>query len=402
MKKNFSLLALSSILFLCVSCQTERLREVRPGQYIVDSNTRPPVQVAFTDSPQEIPKQTVEEFMRDCKGEPDGRLTKFYRISHQSGDALIAVLNNWKSPQGRILNYPQTKTLVITETPDTMKILAEILGKVDSPSPQVRIKVRMVEMRSGTSFEYGFEYTQDRTGLSGALKQLDVKLNPKNYNDSLKTGATPFQGSTFTLATSGKEAGNIDITIRALQESGKGEIISCPDILVTEGQSATLYTGEQLPFQEVQVQGVTVLYSTKFKDVGARLAVTPNFIGNESVTLRVQPEVSSLTGWTDPSQAGGISNPIISTRRCETTVTMRDGEIFVIGGLLEGKTLLTKRSVPILGSIPLLGYLFSSIRHETDYTQLLFLLKVEIVSPEKPSNAPKILEPEPEPKPEQK
>jgi type II secretory pathway component GspD/PulD (secretin) len=81
---------------------------------------------------------------------------------------------------------------------------------------------------------------------------------------------------------------------------------------------------------------------------------------------------------------------------------MRDGEIFVIGGLLEAKTLVTKRSVPILGSIPLLGYLFSSIRHETDYTQLLFLLKVEIVSPEKPSNAPKILEPEPEPKPEQK
>ena len=401
MRKSFFLVALFSVLLLCVSCTTERLREDRPGHYIVDSKGHAPLQISYTDSPQEIPKQSVEEFMRDCESEPDGRLTKFYRISHQSGDALIAILNIWKSPQGRILNYPQTKTLVITETPDAMKVLAEKLAQLDLQSPQVRIKVRIVEMRSGSAFEYGFEYTQDRTDRSSLLRNLDVKLNPKNYNDSLKTLTPGFQGSTFTLAASGKAAGDIDIKIRALHERGDTEIISCPDILVTEGQSASLLTGEQVPFVESSISSGTVMYSTRYKDVGTQLTVTPNFVGNESVSLRVQPQVSSLTGWTDPVQCG-VSNPIISTRRCETTVTMRDGEIFVIGGLLEAKTLVTKRSVPILGSIPLLGYLFSSIRHETDYTQLLFLLKVEIVSPEKPSNAPKILEPEPEPKPEQK
>jgi type II secretory pathway component GspD/PulD (secretin) len=382
------------VLLFSLSCVTERLQEVAPGQYKVVSNTRPPLQVAPVESSEEVPKQSIDEFMRDCRPEPDGRLTKFYKINCQSGDALIGILNNWKSPQGRIVNYPQTKTLVITETPEAMKVLAEILAKIDSQSPQVRIKVRMVEMRSNINFEYGFEYDQDRTGLGGVLKQLDTRLNPKNYNDSLKTGATPFQGSTFTLATGGKSAGSIDIIIRALHERGAVKIISCPDILVIEGQSATLLTGEQVPFQEVQVLATGPIYSTKYKDVGAQLTVIPTFIGNDSVTLRVQPQVASLTGWTDPSQVGGVSNPIISTRRCETTVTVRSEETLVIGGLLEDKKLLTRRSVPILGSIPVLGYLFSSIRYETDSTQLLFFLTTEIVSPEKPSNAPRILEPQ--------
>jgi type II secretory pathway component GspD/PulD (secretin) len=397
MRKTFFAFLLILVILLSLSCVTERLEEIRPGQYRVIPNTPPPWQITSAPAEQ-VPSQSIEDFMKDCRTEPDGRLTKFYRISHQSGDALIGILNNYKSPQGRIINYPQTKTIVITETPDTMKTLAEILARLDSPSPQVLIKVRMAETRSTSNFEYGFEYNQDRTGRSSLISRLDARLNPKNYNDSLKTGATPFQGSTFTLATSGKAAGDIDIIIRALQESGNVKILSCPDILVTEGQSATLHTGEQVPFQEIQAQGTNLLYFTKFKDVGAHLIVTPNFIGNESVTLRVQPEVSSLTGWTDPSQVGGISNPIISTRRCETTVTVRDGETLVIGGLLEDKKVLTRRSVPILGSIPVLGYLFSSIRYETDRTALNFILNVKIVSPEKPQNAPTIREPEPEAK----
>lgn len=400
MGKAFSCAVLSSVLLLCASCVTERLQEVRPGQYRVESDTHPPLQVVSTESPQEVPKQSVEEFMRDCTQEPDGRLTKFYKISHQSGDALIAILNNWKSPQGRIINYPQTKTLVITETPDTMKVLAEILGRIDSQSPQVRIKVRMAEVRSSSNLEYGLEYGQDRIGKRGIVEKLRARLDPKNFIDSLKIDPTgnAFQGTTLELATGGKNSGNIDIILRALHETGGVKIISCPDILVIEGQSATLLTGEQVPFQEIQVLPTGPLYSTKYKDVGAQLTVSPTFIGNDSVTLRVQPQVASLTGWTDPSLVGGISNPIISTRRCETTVTVKSEETLVIGGLLEDKKLLTRRSVPILGGIPLLGYLFSSIRHETDSTQLLFFLTVEIVTPEKPANLPKILEPQTEQK----
>ncbi|MFH1422574.1 MAG: type II and III secretion system protein, partial [Planctomycetota bacterium] len=256
------------------------------------------------------------------------------------------------------------------------------------------IKVRMVEVGANFGIEYGLEYAQDRSERTSFLKSLNAMLNPKNYLDAQKPGSVAFQGLEAELKSSGRHLGTAEITLRALQEAGETKIISCPDILVIEGQSATLHTGSQVPYQQITVTGANTQYSTGFKDIGAQLTVNANFVGNDSAVLQVKPQVSSLTGWTDPSQVGGISNPMISTRRCETTVTVRDQETLVIGGLLEDKKLLTRRSVPLLGSIPILKYIFSSVRNETETTQLIFFLTIEIISPSKPANSPRILEPD--------
>ena len=185
--------------------------------------------------------------------------------------------------------------------------------------------------------------------------------------------------------------------IRAMHEAGNAEILSCPDVIVSNGATASLHTGQELPHYEMNIIGVQTQYFLRFKRVGVELAVRPLFIGDDAVKLYVKPMVSSLTGWTDPAMAGGISNPIISTRSCETTVSVNSGETLVIAGLLENRKLLVKRSIPILGDIPLLGYLFSSTRHEIDKTQLLFFLTIEVMHPGRPENAPRLVRPD-EPK----
>jgi type IV pilus assembly protein PilQ len=284
--------------------------------------------------------------------------------------------------------------LLITDTEDALKNIARVLRRLDCETPQVRIKVRIVEITATSNLEYGFEYTQDRSGRSSLLKAIDTKLNPKNYNDSLKPGATPFQGATFTLFTSGKHSGEIDVLIRALHEATNAEILSCPDLLVSKGGTASLHTGQEVPYQEVKVIGTQTQYFTQFKKVGVELNVRPILIGEDAVKLYVKPQVSSLTGWTDPALVGGISNPIISSRNCETTVSVEDGQTLVIAGLLENRRLLIKRSVPIIGDIPLLGYLFSSTRHEIDKAQLLFFLTIETVHPGRPENLPRVFRPD--------
>jgi type II secretory pathway component GspD/PulD (secretin) len=408
--KIFSYLLIAGLLLSCVSCVTERF-ELRGKEAVPLQRTRQPLifeqkvddpaqeadtadKEKKTQPPADSEELFIKRFLKDCRKEKDGKLTKFYRVQYQDVNKLIALLNNWKSKQTRLIAHPETNRIIITDTEEGLKDIARVLRRLDCSTPQVQIRVRVVEISASSSLEYGLEYTQDRTDRSSLLKNIGAKLNPKNYNDSLKPGATPFQGATFTLFTSGKQAGQVDILIRALHEAGNAEILSCPDLLVSKDATASLHTGQQIPYQKVNVIGTQTQYFTEFKNVGVELNVRPLFVGEDAVKLYVKPNVSSLTGWTDPALVGGISNPIISTRHCETTVEVQNGQTLVIAGLLENRKLLIKRSVPIIGNIPLLGYLFSSTRHEIDKTQLLFFLTINVVHPGRPENAPRIFRPE--------
>ncbi len=405
MKRCLCLLAPGLVLLCCLSCVT-RTFELRGDEAIPLHRTRPPLiveqkvqepeQAADTEAKpgQNSEELFVKNFLVDCRRETDGKLTKFYRAQYQDPKRLIALLGNWKGKQTRLIPYPETNMLLITDSEDGLKNIARVLHRLDCDAPQVHIKVRIVEISPTSSLEYGFEYIQNRSDRSSLLKEIRAKLNPKNYTDSLKPGATEFQGATFTLFTSGKHSGQVDMLIRMLHESGNAEILSCPDILVSRGGTASLHTGQEIPYQQVNVIGTQTQYFTRFKKVGVELSVRPLLIGDDAVKLYVKPQVSSLTGWTDPALVGGISNPIVSTRNCETTVSIQGGQTLVIAGLLENRRLLIKRSVPILGDIPLLGYLFSSTRHEIDKTQLLFFLTVEVVHPGRPENAPRVIQPD--------
>lgn len=407
MRMHACLLLAGLVLLSCTSCVTRKY-ELRGNETVPLQRTRQPLffEQKLDDSAKTAPEEAkseaapdseetyVKNFVKGCRKEADGKLTKFYRVLYQDGNRLIALLNNWKGKDTRFIAYPETNMLLITDTEESLKNIARVLRRLDCETPQVRIKVRVVEISASSDLEYGFEYNQDRSSRSSLLREIDTKLNPKNWNDSLKPGATPFQGATFTLFTSGKHSGDIDMLIRALHETSNAEILSCPDILVSKDGVASLHTGQEIPYQRVNVIGTQTQYFTEFKNVGIELTVQPKFIGHDAVKLYVKPQVSSLTGWTDPALVGGISNPIVSTRKCDTTVSVEDGQTLLIAGLLENRRLLVKRSVPIIGDIPLLGYLFSSTRHEIDKTQLLFFLTVDVVHPGRPENTPRIFRPE--------
>ncbi|RME75986.1 MAG: hypothetical protein D6785_14235 [Planctomycetota bacterium] len=383
-KKLGSLLLLG---FILQACTTQTFLAKGKEWIPYTPKVKPPLKIEV-ENPPDPQDFTIspKDFVDTCRKEPDGRLTKFYRCRYQNLKSLEKVIQKNKSPKGSYYYHKPTNTLVITDTPRTMERIALALSHLDIPSPQVKIRVRVIESIRTNQWEHGVEYGQERNGsshhfLGKNLKKISTSLNPKNFLDSLKPGANPFQGTALTFLTNGKNRGSIDFVVRLFQERSNARVDASPDLLVAEGKRATILSGEEVPFVTSTVNGNNIIYSTRFKPVGVSLMVCPERIDYHGAKILVKSEVSVVTNWTDPSLVGGISNPVISKRSTETTIEAKDGDIFLFGGLVTRRTMLVKRSLPLLGDIPFLGYLFSSTRYETTYSQLTFLLSVEIVTP---------------------
>jgi type II secretory pathway component GspD/PulD (secretin) len=129
----------------------------------------------------------------------------------------------------------------------------------------------------------------------------------------------------------------------------------------------------------VESRGSQTFVRTKFEDTGIKLNITPEFIGREHVRLKVKPEVSVVIDYI--TLEGGVQSPVISTRNADTTVTVRDGETLIIGGLLSTTTIEDRTSLPLLGDIPVLGYLFGSTQKKDVKTELVFFITPRIVRP---------------------
>src|SRR5690606_30102419 len=123
--------------------------------------------------------------------------------------------------------------------------------------------------------------------------------------------------------------------------------------------------------------------TVEFKPFGVSLAFTPTVLGDRTINLRVEPEVSAI----DPAaslQVGGISIPGLKTRRASTTLELRDGESFAIAGLLQRDFETTINQVPLLGGIPILGALFRSTQFQKGETELLIVVTPRLVQPIRP------------------
>jgi len=124
----------------------------------------------------------------------------------------------------------------------------------------------------------------------------------------------------------------------------------------------------------------------EFKPFGVSLAFTPTVLGDKTISMIVQPEVSQI----DPSASltiGSISIPGLRTRRASTTLELRDGESFAIAGLLQKDFKTTINQIPLLGSIPIIGALFRSTNFQKDQTELLIIVTPHLVAPVKPGVA---------------
>ena len=171
-----------------------------------------------------------------------------------------------------------------------------------------------------------------------------------------------------------------DVTFQILAEEGLIKLVSSPRITVAAGQTGYLLAGQELPVQTSSIVNNTLQIGTQYKPVGVQLYITPQVVGGDRVKLHTISIVSAVSGFVPlPNITGGHSkemlvNPVIDSREAETAVTIGDGDTLVISGLRMMRSITRQSKIPLLGDIPVVGYLFKNERSQQQLTDLYFFV----------------------------
>ncbi len=205
-----------------------------------------------------------------------------------------------------------------------------------------------------------------------------VKISPIEVAGVL-SGTAPFGVLVGKMIRGGLD---VDIIVNALEQKGLARSLAEPNLVALSGDTASFLAGGEYP---VPVPGMLGSVTIDYKRYGVGLAFTPTVLGDGLINLKIEPEVSQLDT-SNPVQVAGISVPPLIVRRASTTVELRDGQSFVIGGLLQstGKNAISQ--LPWLGDVPVLGALFRSASYQKDETDLAIIVTPRLVRPARPGD----------------
>ncbi|MEM1355152.1 MAG: type II secretion system secretin GspD [Planctomycetota bacterium] len=259
-----------------------------------------------------------------------------------------------------------TNTLLILSPEKNFEQLTEILTELDRPVPQVLIRVIISEVSYDDSLDLGVEFEAINIGST--------------TNDNLRTNFNLFE-STLGLNYLLFDGGNFSMALRALEATGKFDVLSRPYLLTADNQEASITVGQEVPFvtnSRITDEGNTV-NTIEYREIGIILSVTPQINSEGLVVLDLRQELSNLTDRTIPI-SDEFNGVVINQRNVETQVAVGNGQTVVIGGLMEDQKQETISKVPWLGDIPLLGNLFRRTEQNDVKTELLVFLTPEVIN----------------------
>jgi general secretion pathway protein D len=286
----------------------------------------------------------------------------------------------------RIHQLNSQNAIIIRDTPDKLLLAEKMIGDIDKAKPEVVVQVEVLQARTDRLRDLGILPMQ--TG--------SITINPNASTTTptttgTTTTATPTT-NTVTLNQLSHLNGNSyavtvpSITANAILTDTYTKIIQNPEIRSIDGQPAKLRVGDKIPvatgsFQAgvgVGATGVNPLVNTQFQylEVGVNVDITPRVHPNHEVSLKVIVEVSSQTG---VSTIGGIQQPIISQRKIEQDIRLKEGEVNVLGGLFEKDDTRTLNGWPGLAKIPFMRYFFSDDRTDHQENEVLIVMTPRIV-----------------------
>ncbi len=276
---------------------------------------------------------------------------------------------------------PTTNTLIISAPDPLYRSLREIIDQLDHRRAQVLIESLIVEVNTDLSAEAGIQWAGGgRSVLGGTnLGGSDLNLQASNTIDLLGGGLSlgVLRGTT-TIA--GVRVANLSLLARALQNRGGANILSTPNLLTLDNEEASIMVGKTVPF--VSGQYITSgggasnnpFQTIEREDIGLTLRVRPQISEGGTVKLQLYQEVSSIDERLTNS-AGIVTNK----RAIETNVLVDDGQIIVLGGLIEDTVTETREGVPVLSDIPVLGGLFRYDSRQRGKTNLMVFLRPYVV-----------------------
>ena len=279
-----------------------------------------------------------------------------------------------------------TRAVAIASTVGKVVNLLDV--QVPQSDPQILLKVRFVSVDRSKALSLGVNLFN--LGLGNAIGgvstgQFSQPTISGSSSSSSGGGITGTAGSA-TLSNDGNIFAyfpglNVGATITALEATGVTDVLAEPNVMATNGKEASFLAGGQFPYPVVEgTSSGSAAVTIEFKDYGIRLNFIPTITPRGTIRLQVAPEVSALD-YTNEVEISGFEVPGITVRKVNTEVELKDGQSFIIGGLLDKNVIDTFNKIPFIGDIPILGKLFQSESKSKTDTELIVLVTPEIVAP---------------------
>ena len=294
-----------------------------------------------------------------------------------------------------ITNHEKTNSIIISSDESNITTLKNLISKLDIRRAQVLVEAIVVELSENAANDLGVE-----TVFSGGSDNGEIPIGITRFNDSgpdllsivgsaTDSTDTTLAASSLTslLNTQGIVAGFGDLTpggnsfaaiINAIARDTNSNILSTPSILAMDNETASSIIGQEIPITTGESLGsnnANPFRTTSRQEVGIKLDVTPQINEGSSVLLEIKIEVSGVAGVV----SSGV-DLITNKRAIETTALVDDGQIIVLGGLIDDDTQETISKVPLLGSIPIFGKLFQSKSKNTVKKNLMIFIKPQIMT----------------------
>lgn len=324
--------------------------------------------------------------------------------SYSGGAEITTIVKSMLSPVGKIAVDPRTNKLIITDVAEVFPQVENILAELDIKPPQILIEAQIVEVSKTSGLSLGFEYGGSdgaMVSMTGPKRKVDLEYikgqGVKGWNyifpskDQLNSGSSGSgsgsgSGSSSSSSDEGEDKGGLldfsafNIVLKSLLTRGEAKYLGKPKVVTLNNKTATITTSTDATVgQTVSQSGsgggeALTTQSAERKRVGLTLQVTPQVNREGYVTLYVQPSYSDLVS------SGFDFSKDTTTRAASTLVRVKNGQTVVIGGLLTSRETDQTRKVPLLGDIPLLGWLFTSKTKSKSTTDLVIFITPTILA----------------------
>lgn len=254
-------------------------------------------------------------------------------------------------------------------------------GVAETLPSQVQVDIRFVELSRSRLLDLGVRLAGgNKNSVGGTQNTGTVSSTTSTQTPSPVTGFNfPVVSNALNFVW-GASGGKFAAALNLLEQNGYAYTLSQPTLVTMSGQTASFLAGGEIPIPVPQVGTGTNTITIQYKEYGVRLSVTPTILSNSQVVLKVAPEVSELD-YTNALTILGSAVPALSVRRSDTTISLGDGESFVISGLVSRSMSDNATKVPGLGDIPVLGAFFRSKTFKSEDKELLMVVTPHLVRP---------------------
>jgi type IV pilus assembly protein PilQ len=300
----------------------------------------------------------------------------------------LPIIKKHVSTRGSIEIDPRSNSLIITDVPENLRAIRQLIDILDQPEPQVEIEARIVVATRNFSRDIGVQLGAILTGAhgsglnggtlpstpSGLGTKTALVPNPSISNDLVSKIADTAIG----LTTGVFGTAQLSAIISAGEQQGQAKVIATPRVTALNNEKAEIKSGTKIPVTTIQPGSVgsAVVATTTYVDVPLRLEITPQITDLGTVVLNVTAENASTAAIT------GTTTPAINNQFMKTRVVVPDGGTTVVGGVLFDDERQNQDKTPGLGNLPLLGNLFKRKGVERNTNEILFFITPRITRPD--------------------